>query len=53
MVDDGVRTALADDPGDERAVPGLLVEQTASIVVGLVLVVPSPDGGAGRAMGGG
>ena len=45
MVDAGVRALLADDAADERAVPGLDVEAAAAVVVGLVLVVPSADGG--------
>ena len=38
----GVRTDLTDDPGDERSVPGLEVEQPGTVVVWLVLVVERP-----------
>ena len=44
VVDAGVGALLADDAADERAVPGLDVEAAAAVVVGLVLVVPAPDG---------
>ena len=43
VVDHGVGAQLADDAADERSVAGLLVETAAAVVVGLVLVVPTPD----------
>ena len=51
VVDAGRRAQPADDPGDERAVPGLHVEAAVLVVVVLVVVVDDAGGAVGEQAG--